>query len=188
MRGTNIQNASYQRCEHPGFPGASSASTGGPQGVLPWATPSNPIDSGVCRGSVAGLLRVRSRFVVGPLGVRVQEAYEGTHDNLEAALVAGVGGDLHHGPYVLHARDDGLHDHHLPNVLRLDRAQLHRLLLHGRREPHLVPPGQRGGHHVRGVRRRVRLLARSLRRELRLLQLLRALRRQIREANAKFEG
>eukprot|EP00959_Pyramimonas_sp_CCMP1952_P471127 9497899-Pyramimonas_sp.AAC.2 len=27
MRGTNIQNASYQRCEHPGFPGESSGGT-----------------------------------------------------------------------------------------------------------------------------------------------------------------
>eukprot|EP00959_Pyramimonas_sp_CCMP1952_P040880 854917-Pyramimonas_sp.AAC.1 len=29
MSGTNVQNASRQRCEHPGFPGASDASGGG---------------------------------------------------------------------------------------------------------------------------------------------------------------
>eukprot|EP00976_Prorocentrum_cordatum_P109162 1194974-Prorocentrum_minimum.AAC.4 len=33
MRGTNAQNASYQRCEHPGFLGASSGSGEGQEGV-----------------------------------------------------------------------------------------------------------------------------------------------------------
>eukprot|EP00959_Pyramimonas_sp_CCMP1952_P051905 1084960-Pyramimonas_sp.AAC.1 len=30
MRGTNVQNASNQHCEHPGFPGASSVCNGTP--------------------------------------------------------------------------------------------------------------------------------------------------------------
>eukprot|EP00976_Prorocentrum_cordatum_P038565 784679-Prorocentrum_minimum.AAC.1 len=38
MGGTNVRNASYQRCEHPGFPGTSSLckwrrSGGGQEGV-----------------------------------------------------------------------------------------------------------------------------------------------------------
>eukprot|EP00976_Prorocentrum_cordatum_P081965 1184622-Prorocentrum_minimum.AAC.2 len=36
MRGTNVQNASYQRCEHPGFPRASS----GCNVRVPWTNPS----------------------------------------------------------------------------------------------------------------------------------------------------
>eukprot|EP00959_Pyramimonas_sp_CCMP1952_P031018 650662-Pyramimonas_sp.AAC.1 len=35
MRGTNVQNASYQRCKHPGFPGASSVCNV----RVPWTNP-----------------------------------------------------------------------------------------------------------------------------------------------------
>eukprot|EP00976_Prorocentrum_cordatum_P004829 95047-Prorocentrum_minimum.AAC.2 len=36
LRGTHVQNASYQRCEHPGFPGASSVCNV----RVPWTNPS----------------------------------------------------------------------------------------------------------------------------------------------------
>eukprot|EP00976_Prorocentrum_cordatum_P020102 407524-Prorocentrum_minimum.AAC.1 len=35
-RGTDVQNASYQRCEHLGFPGASSVCNV----LVPWTNPS----------------------------------------------------------------------------------------------------------------------------------------------------
>eukprot|EP00976_Prorocentrum_cordatum_P070499 1179956-Prorocentrum_minimum.AAC.6 len=51
MRGTNIQIASYQRCEHPRFPGASSACNV----RNPWTYPSPVRSTGVqcgiqCKG------------------------------------------------------------------------------------------------------------------------------------------
>eukprot|EP00959_Pyramimonas_sp_CCMP1952_P059121 1234799-Pyramimonas_sp.AAC.1 len=68
MRGTNVQNTSHQRCEHPGFPGASSVCNV----RVPWITPS-PIHGtsvhcgaakGPCsdrgqRGSIKGSERVQ---------------------------------------------------------------------------------------------------------------------------------
>eukprot|EP00976_Prorocentrum_cordatum_P082527 1184845-Prorocentrum_minimum.AAC.7 len=48
MRGTIVQNASYQRCEHPGFPGASSVCIV----LVPWTNPSPARgQEGVRRGS-----------------------------------------------------------------------------------------------------------------------------------------
>eukprot|EP00976_Prorocentrum_cordatum_P108594 1194872-Prorocentrum_minimum.AAC.4 len=45
-RGTNIQNATYQRCEHPGLPGASSVC----KVRIPWTNPSPIRGTGEQRG------------------------------------------------------------------------------------------------------------------------------------------
>eukprot|EP00976_Prorocentrum_cordatum_P116438 1196163-Prorocentrum_minimum.AAC.3 len=50
MRGTNVQNASYQRCEHPGFPGASSVCNV----LVPWTNPSPVQSTGVQCGTAKG--------------------------------------------------------------------------------------------------------------------------------------
>eukprot|EP00959_Pyramimonas_sp_CCMP1952_P437244 9154795-Pyramimonas_sp.AAC.1 len=54
MRGTNIQNAGYQRCEHPGFPGACSVCNV----LVPWANPSQSLRG---QRGVRGDLSVKSR-------------------------------------------------------------------------------------------------------------------------------
>eukprot|EP00976_Prorocentrum_cordatum_P116007 1196099-Prorocentrum_minimum.AAC.2 len=43
MKGTKVQNANYQRCEHPGFPGASSVCNV----PVPWTNPSPARGTGV---------------------------------------------------------------------------------------------------------------------------------------------
>eukprot|EP00976_Prorocentrum_cordatum_P078895 1183315-Prorocentrum_minimum.AAC.4 len=49
-RGTNVQNASYQRCEHLGFPGASSVCNV----RIPWTNPSPVRSTGVQCGTAKG--------------------------------------------------------------------------------------------------------------------------------------
>eukprot|EP00959_Pyramimonas_sp_CCMP1952_P305117 6385586-Pyramimonas_sp.AAC.1 len=51
MRGTNVQNDSYQRCEHPGFPGASSMCNVLGLIHVPYEA---PVYNGVRRGSGGG--------------------------------------------------------------------------------------------------------------------------------------
>eukprot|EP00976_Prorocentrum_cordatum_P075151 1181804-Prorocentrum_minimum.AAC.1 len=51
-RGTNVQNADYQRCEHPGFPGASSVCNV----LVPWTYPSPTRGTGVHCGTAKGPL------------------------------------------------------------------------------------------------------------------------------------
>eukprot|EP00976_Prorocentrum_cordatum_P109037 1194951-Prorocentrum_minimum.AAC.7 len=54
MRSTNVQNASNQRCEHPGFPGASSVCSV----QVPWTNPS-PVR---CTGVHCGAAKEPSGF------------------------------------------------------------------------------------------------------------------------------
>eukprot|EP00959_Pyramimonas_sp_CCMP1952_P085876 1796342-Pyramimonas_sp.AAC.1 len=50
MRGTDVQNGSYQRCEHPGLPGASSVCNV----WVPWTNPSHVRGTGVQHGTAKG--------------------------------------------------------------------------------------------------------------------------------------
>eukprot|EP00976_Prorocentrum_cordatum_P105979 1194365-Prorocentrum_minimum.AAC.3 len=65
MRGTNVQIASYQRCEHPGFPGASSVCNI----RVPWTNPSPVRSTGVYCGTARGPLGFHSS---GPMTVKAR--------------------------------------------------------------------------------------------------------------------
>eukprot|EP00976_Prorocentrum_cordatum_P084696 1185773-Prorocentrum_minimum.AAC.1 len=71
MRGTKVRNASCQRCEHPGFPGARSVCNV----LVPWTNPSPARGTGVHCGTAKG-----------PLGF--QGVRRGSGGSLEGALTA----------------------------------------------------------------------------------------------------
>eukprot|EP00959_Pyramimonas_sp_CCMP1952_P474745 9503830-Pyramimonas_sp.AAC.9 len=57
MRGTNVQNARYQRCEHPGFPGDSSVCNV----LVSWTNPS-PRGGSEGVGESEGVASVETRW------------------------------------------------------------------------------------------------------------------------------
>eukprot|EP00976_Prorocentrum_cordatum_P066161 1178197-Prorocentrum_minimum.AAC.1 len=65
VRGTNVQNASSQRCEHPGFPGASSVCSV----LVSWTYPSPAQGTGVHCGTAKGSLGFHSS---GPMTVKAR--------------------------------------------------------------------------------------------------------------------
>ena len=78
MRGTNVQNASYQHCEHPGLPGVSSVCNV----LVPWTYPSPARGTGVHCGTAKGPLGFRSS---GPMTVKPR--FSGFQVSLRTRLI-----------------------------------------------------------------------------------------------------